>query len=142
MMKNLPKSEREWKVKLSPEQYDLLRNRATEAPFSGKLLNNKESGKYLCAACGSEIFSSDTKFDSGSGWPSFFEAKPGSIELKEDNDLGMRRIEVICKKCRSHLGHLFNDAPQTPTGKRYCVNSGALNFKIANTKALNRHKSK
>ncbi len=97
-------------------------------PFTGKLLHNKEKGTYCCAGCGTELFSSDTKFDSGSGWPSFSDAKKGKVELKEDPSLGMQRIEVLCRKCGGHLGHLFNDGPG-PTGKRYCVNSGVLEFK-------------
>ncbi|MBI4167899.1 MAG: peptide-methionine (R)-S-oxide reductase MsrB [Candidatus Aenigmarchaeota archaeon] len=121
-------SDSEWKKKLTPEQYRVLRQRGTEPPFTGKLLNNKENGMYICAGCGSPLFSSAAKFDSGTGWPSFFEAK-GKIELKEDFGHGMRRTEIICKKCGGHLGHLFDDASQTPTGARYCINSAALEFK-------------
>jgi len=113
--------------KLTPEQHQVLREKGTEAPFSGKLLHNQEKGVYMCASCGAELFSSDTKFDSGSGWPSFFDADKKNIELKDDFSLGMHRIEVLCKKCGGHLGHLFDDGPK-PTGKRYCINSVALDF--------------
>jgi len=119
----------EWKKKLTKEQYHVLREKGTELPFTGKLLHNKEKGNYICAACGSELFSSDTKFDSGCGWPSFFAANGNNVVLKEDNSLGMHRIEVMCKICGGHLGHVFDDAPQTPTGRRFCINSVALNFK-------------
>jgi len=119
----------EWKEKLTKEQYHVLREKGTELPFSGKFVNHKDGGMYTCAACGTELFSSDTKFDSHCGWPSFFSAQGNKVELKEDNSLGMRRTEVICKKCGGHLGHVFDDAPQTPTGQRYCINSLALQFK-------------
>jgi peptide-methionine (R)-S-oxide reductase len=122
-------SEDKWKEKLTEEQYEIMRLKGTEAPFTGKLLHNDKEGKYYCAACGAELFSSDKKFDSGSGWPSFYDAKLENIELRDDLSLGIIRTEVICKKCKSHLGHLFNDAPQTETGQRYCVNSASLKFK-------------
>ena len=115
---------------LSPEQYKVARQKGTEAPFSGEYWNNHEKGMYHCAVCGNEIFSSETKFDSGTGWPSFTEsANLENIELKEDLDLGMNRIEVICKKCGAHLGHVFNDGPEEKGGKRYCINSVCLNLK-------------
>lgn len=122
-------SEDEIKKKLTPEQYHTLRERGTELPFTGELLNNKASGMYVCPVCGSELFSSDTKFDSGSGWPSFYNvASTDAVKLVEDNSGGMRRIEVNCATCGSHLGHVFNDAPQTPTGMRFCINSTSLKF--------------
>ncbi len=122
-------SEEEWKSKLTPEQYRILREKGTEMSGSGRLLYEKRKGMFVCAACGNELFSSDTKFESGTGWPSFYDvAKSESVELKEDKSHGMNRIEVICRKCGGHLGHLFDDGPK-PTGKRYCINSLALDFK-------------
>lgn len=120
-------NEEELKKKLSPEQYAVLREKGTEAPFSGKLLHEKRDGVYRCAACGNALFSSDTKFDSGTGWPSFDEALPGSTKLIPDDSLGLHRTEVVCAQCGSHLGHLFDDGP-TPTGKRYCLNSVCLDL--------------
>ena len=129
-MKKIKKSEEEWKKKLTPEQFRVLREKETEAPFTGKLLKNKEKGIYVCAACENELFSSKTKYDSGCGWPSFWDSiGEGKIELKEDNSHRMRRIELLCKKCGSHLGHLFDDGPKEKSGKRYCVNSVSLDFK-------------
>jgi len=125
---DMPKDDEGWKEKLNPEEYKVLREKATEKPFTGKFLKNKEKGKYICAGCGAELFSSEAKFDSGTGWPSFFDANSSSVELRKDNKFGMNRIEVVCKKCKGHLGHLFDDAPQTPTGKRYCINSCSLKF--------------
>jgi len=120
----------DFKKKLTPEQFAVMREGQTEAPFSGKLLHNKEKGTYRCAACGHELFDSETKFDSGSGWPSFYDLKSKkSVQLVEDSSHGMHRVEVKCANCGSHLGHVFNDAPHTPTGMRYCINSCALHFK-------------
>lgn len=114
-----------WKKKLTPDQYRVLRQCGTEPPFTGKLLHNKEKGTYTCVACGSPLFSSETKFDSGSGWPSFYDVvEKGNVKLREDRT---RRIEVVCAKCGGHLGHVFDDGPE-PTGQRYCINSVALNF--------------
>lgn len=122
--------DKEWRKKLTAEQYKVLRQKATEAPFTGKLLHNKDNGEYLCAACGSELFDSATKFDSGSGWPSFYDvANSGNVELAEDTSLGLQRTEVLCANCGGHLGHLFNDAADQPTGQRYCINSCSLSFK-------------
>lgn len=123
----------DWKNKLTPEQYHVLREKGTEVPYSGTLLQNKDTGMYACAACGTEVFSSEAKYDSTTpgllGWPSFTEAaKNEAIELKSDESIGMHRVEVTCKTCGSHLGHLFDD-PSSPNGKHYCINSVALDFK-------------
>lgn len=123
-------NDEQWKKKLTPEQYKILRQKGTDAPFTGELLHNKETGMYTCAACGTELFSSDHKFDSGSGWPSFYDvANSSAVELHEDSSLGMQRTEVTCKNCGGHLGHLFHDATDQPTGARYCINSTSLGFK-------------
>jgi methionine-R-sulfoxide reductase len=123
----------EWKDKLTPEQYKVLREKGTEAPFSGKLLHEKETGDFVCAACGAALFTSDSKYDSSipglEGWPSFSDvARSGAVELADDNSMGMHRTEVICKNCGSHLGHLFDDET-SPTGQHYCINSVCLDFK-------------
>jgi len=128
-MKNskIPENEKKWEEKLTPEQYAVLRRGGTEAPFSGEYVYTKDKGMYRCRACGNEIFSSETKFESGTGWPSFYDAIPGAVELKEDHSLEMVRTEVLCTRCGSHLGHVFDDGPQ-PTGKRYCINCISLNL--------------
>ena len=113
---------------MTPEQYAVLRERGTEAPFSGKLLHEHRDGTFNCAACGNPLFNSDAKFDSGTGWPSFDQAIPGSTRLVEDNDHGMTRTEVVCARCGSHLGHMFDDGPVETTGQRYCMNSVCLEF--------------
>jgi peptide-methionine (R)-S-oxide reductase len=124
-------SDAEWRAKLTPEQYEVLRHQATERPFTGKYVDVKADGTYRCAGCGAELFSSDTKFESGSGWPSFYEpAHTENVELLEDHSHGMIRTEVRCKRCGGHLGHLFPDGPE-PTGQRYCINSCALDLDAA-----------
>jgi peptide-methionine (R)-S-oxide reductase len=126
-MEKVTKSEQEWRQELSPERYQVLRQAGTERPFTGALLQNKADGTYACAACGNQVFDSDTKYESGSGWPSFYDARPGAVELIEDTSHGMSRVEVRCARCDSHLGHVFDDGPN-PTGQRYCMNSLALDF--------------
>jgi peptide-methionine (R)-S-oxide reductase len=125
-----PTDDAQWKAQLTPEQYHVLREKGTEAPFTGKLLNEHRTGDFVCAACGAVVFKSGTKFDSGSGWPSFYDpANTKAVKLIEDTTLGMHRMEVTCANCGSHLGHMFNDAPDQPTGMRFCINSAALDFK-------------
>ncbi|MBV8081550.1 MAG: peptide-methionine (R)-S-oxide reductase MsrB [Candidatus Eremiobacteraeota bacterium] len=128
-MEDIKKTDEQWRRELTPEQFEVLRRGATERPFTGALLHNKADGSYACAACGNALFNSDTKFDSGSGWPSFTEpANAANVTLLEDRSHGMHRVEVRCKRCGSHLGHIFDDGPG-PTGQRYCINSAALDFK-------------
>ncbi len=126
MQEKVTKTEEEWRAELTPEQYEVLRNKATEAPFTGKYTYSKEDGVYRCAGCGAELFRSDAKYDSGSGCPSFTEpAAYSNIELRPDNSYFMERTEIVCARCGGHLGHVFDDGPG-PTGKRYCINSCAL----------------
>jgi peptide-methionine (R)-S-oxide reductase len=123
------KTDEEWREELDPTRFSILRKAATERPWSGALLDEHRAGVYSCGACGAELFASGTKFDSGSGWPSFYESiKPDAVVLKKDRSLFMTRTEVLCAACGSHLGHLFDDAYQTPTGDRYCMNSLSLEF--------------
>ena len=125
--KQMPQSEKEWKKLLTPEQYKVLREGGTEAPFRGEYVHEIASGIYEWAQCGNPLFSSDAKFDSGTGWPSFDKALPNAIETNRDSSLGMERTEITCARCGSHLGHVFDDGPTT-TGKRYCVNSVCLDL--------------
>ena len=130
-MAEVARSESEWREQLTPEQYRVLREAGTEPPFSGRYVYAKDDGVYRCAACGAELFSSDTKFDSGTGWPSFTEpVVAASVELLDDSSHGMHRTEVRCRRCGSHLGHVFPDGP-APTGMRYCINSLALDLDSA-----------
>jgi peptide-methionine (R)-S-oxide reductase len=122
----LAKSDAEWKEMLTPEQYHVLREKGTERPFSGEYCETKDPGTYVCAACGNELFSSEKKYDSGTGWPSFWEPiAPDSVATEEDRSLWMKRTEVLCARCGGHLGHVFDDGPE-PTGQRYCMNSVSL----------------
>ena len=123
---SINKSEEQWRKELTPEQYHILREKGTEAPYTGEYAANKDKGIYRCSACGNPLFSSDTKFESGTGWPSFYQPMDkDSLEEETDNALGMRRTEVLCAKCGGHLGHVFDDGPK-PTGLRYCMNSASL----------------
>ena len=130
-MEKLKKSEAEWREELSPEEYHVLREKGTERAFTGAYWDEKSDGIYRCRACGNELFSSDTKFDSGTGWPSFFDPmESDAVETRPDNSLFMRRTEVLCARCGSHLGHVFDDGPE-PTGLRYCLNSCSLDLNKA-----------
>lgn len=125
----MEKSNEEWKEELTPEQYNVLREKGTEAPFTGEYDQHFEPGKYVCAGCGAELFVSDDKYDAGCGWPSYTKpAADAAVKTAEDNSLGMRRTEVLCTKCGGHLGHVFDDGPKESTGQRYCINSAALKF--------------
>ena len=123
-----PTSDAEWRERLTPEQYEVLRNKGTERAFTGQYWNTKTAGTYKCAGCGEPLFSSETKYDSGSGWPSFYApVEKGAVIEKEDNSLFMRRVEILCSNCDAHLGHVFPDGPR-PTGQRYCMNSCSLDL--------------
>jgi len=129
MAYEIQKSDEQWRQELSPEEFSVLRHAGTERPWTGDLLEEKRDGIYSCRACGNELFQAGTKFESGSGWPSFYESvRPDAVELRDDFDLGMKRTEVLCARCGSHLGHVFPDGFGTPTGDRYCMNSVALRF--------------
>jgi peptide-methionine (R)-S-oxide reductase len=125
-MEKIKKTDAEWRQELSPEEYHILREKGTERAFTGEYYKTKTPGKYLCRACGNELFSSDSKYESGSGWPSFYQPlKEGAVEEHADDSYGMRRVEITCARCGSHLGHVFPDGPR-PTGMRYCMNSASL----------------
>lgn len=129
MKDKIQKSDEQWRKELTPEQYRILREKGTERAFTGEYYHNKEKGIYLCAGCGNELFSSETKYESGSGWPSYWKpVDKTAVEFNKDTSHGMIRTEVVCSKCGGHLGHVFEDGPQ-PTGLRYCINSASLNFK-------------
>ena len=128
-MDRINKTEEEWKKELTDEEFHILREKGTERPWTGALLENKEKGVYECAACGNPLYSSETKYDSGSGWPSFYDPiSANAVDFEKDRSFGMIRTEVKCARCGSHLGHIFPDGPQ-PSGQRYCMNSGAMKFK-------------
>ncbi|MHB8492061.1 MAG: peptide-methionine (R)-S-oxide reductase MsrB [Solirubrobacteraceae bacterium] len=124
----MQRSDEQWRSELTPEQYEILRRAGTDPPFTGAYVYNKQAGMYRCAGCGADLFSSDHKFESGTGWPSFSEpAVADAVQLRQDNSLSMRRTEVVCRRCGGHLGHVFDDGPG-PDGARFCINSGALQF--------------
>jgi peptide-methionine (R)-S-oxide reductase len=126
-------TDEQWRERLSPEQYEVLRQHGTERPFTGKYAHTKDDGTYVCAGCGAELFASDTKFESGTGWPSFYKpANSENVETRSDRSFGMARTEVLCKKCGGHLGHVFDDGPR-PTGLRYCINSAALDLEAGHS---------
>jgi peptide-methionine (R)-S-oxide reductase len=132
-VEKMEKTEAEWRQELSPEEYEVLREKGTERAFSGAYWDNHEDGVYRCRACGQELFASDTKFDSGTGWPSFWEPmESDAVELRPDNSLFMKRTEVVCSRCGGHLGHVFDDGPN-PTGQRFCINSRSLDLDKAET---------
>ena len=129
-MEKVKKSEQEWRQELTPEQYEVVRKKGTEAPFTSELNDVKEPGQFVCVACGQPVFDSEHKFDSGTGWPSFDRPADGAnVETEADNSLFMKRTEVLCSRCDAHLGHVFDDGPQDTTGQRYCINGCALEFK-------------